>query len=111
MLIHGGPTATSTTSYSSLVQLMAARGWFVFQPNYRGSDNAGAAWAQATVPHITSAPARDCEEGLAQVVKTENIDRTRIGVTGWSEGGLMTSWLITHDTRWKSALSGAAVND
>jgi len=39
LLIHGGPTATSTTGYSGLVQLMAARGWFVFQPNYRGSDN------------------------------------------------------------------------
>ena len=32
-------------------------------------------------------------------------------MSGWSEGGLMTSWLITHDTRWKAAVSGAAVND
>jgi dipeptidyl aminopeptidase/acylaminoacyl peptidase len=111
MLIHGGPTATSTTQYNGLVQLMAARGWFVFQPNYRGSDNLGSKWAQATVPHITSAPARDCEEGLAAVLKRGDIDQSRIGVTGWSEGGLMTSWLITHDTRWKAALSGAAVND
>jgi dipeptidyl aminopeptidase/acylaminoacyl peptidase len=111
LLIHGGPTATSTTSYSSLAQLMAARGWFVFQPNYRGSDNLGSRWAQATVPHITSEPARDCEEGLAAVLKRGNIDTARIGVSGWSEGGLMTSWLITHDTRWKAAMSGAAVND
>jgi dipeptidyl aminopeptidase/acylaminoacyl peptidase len=111
LLIHGGPTATSTTSFSGLAQLMAARGWFVFQPNYRGSDNFGARWAQATVPHITSAPARDCEEGLAAVLKGGEIDESRIGVSGWSEGGLMTSWLITHDTRWKAAMSGAAVND
>jgi len=34
----------------------------------------------------------------------------RIGVSGWSGGGMMTSWLITHDTRWRAALSGAAVN-
>jgi len=111
MLIHGGPTATSTTAYNGLVQLMAARGWFVFQPNYRGSDNGGSRWAQATVPHITSEPARDCEEGLAAVLKRGDIDESRIGVSGWSEGGLMTSWLITHDTRWKAAMSGAAVND
>jgi dipeptidyl aminopeptidase/acylaminoacyl peptidase len=111
LLIHGGPTATSTTQYNGLVQLMAARGWFVFQPNYRGSDNLGSKWAQATVPHITSEPARDCEEGLAAVLKRDGIDTTRIGVSGWSEGGLMTSWLITHDTRWKAAMSGAAVND
>ncbi len=111
MLIHGGPTATSTLGFSGLVQLMAARGWFVFQPNYRGSDNLGAAFAQATIPHITSAPGQDCMDGLAAVLKLGVVDEKRIGVTGWSEGGLMTSWLITHDTRWKSAMSGAAVND
>ncbi len=111
MLIHGGPTATSTLGFSGLVQLMAARGWFVFQPNYRGSDNLGAAFAQATIPHITSAPGQDCMDGLAALLKLGIVDEKRIGVTGWSEGGLMTSWLITHDTRWKSAMSGAAVND
>ncbi|MGB8520444.1 MAG: prolyl oligopeptidase family serine peptidase, partial [Candidatus Tumulicola sp.] len=39
------------------------------------------------------------------------VDETNIGISGWSEGGLMTSWLIGHDTRWKAAVSGAAVND
>jgi dipeptidyl aminopeptidase/acylaminoacyl peptidase len=39
------------------------------------------------------------------------VDTSRIGVSGWSEGGLMTSWLIGHDHRWRAAVSGAAVND
>ena len=111
LLIHGGPTWTSTTAWSALAQLMAARGWLVFQPNYRGSDNLGGKFEQATVPHITSAPAQDVEDGLAAVLREGIVDETRIGVSGWSEGGLMTSWLITHDTRWKAAMSGAAVND
>ncbi|HET6894612.1 MAG TPA: hypothetical protein VFH72_04430, partial [Candidatus Baltobacteraceae bacterium] len=39
LLIHGGPTSASTTNWDELAQLMAARGWFVLRPNYRGSDN------------------------------------------------------------------------
>jgi dipeptidyl aminopeptidase/acylaminoacyl peptidase len=90
---------------------MAAHGWFVFQPNYRGSDNLGFQFARTTVPHITSVPGRDIESGLAKVLASAAIDTSRIGVSGWSEGGLMTSWLITQDHRWRAAVSGAAVND
>lgn len=111
LVIHGGPTSSSLQTFSELPQLLAARGFYVFEPNYRGSDNLGAAFAQATVPHITSVPGNDIEDGLAVVLKTFPIDPARIGVSGWSEGGLLTSWLITHDTRWKLAMSGAAVND
>jgi dipeptidyl aminopeptidase/acylaminoacyl peptidase len=111
VLIHGGPTATSTDAFSPLAQLMAARGWLVFQPNYRGSDNLGHRFAQATVPYITSSPARDVLAGVDAVERMGIVDRSRIGVSGWSEGGLLTSWLIGHDHRWRAAMSGAAVND
>jgi len=111
LYIHGGPTSASTTAYSGFVQVMAAHGWYVFQPNYRGSDNLGLAYARTTVPHITSVPGRDIEAGLAKVLASTPIDTSRIGVSGWSEGGLMTSWLITQDQRWRAAVSGAAVND
>jgi dipeptidyl aminopeptidase/acylaminoacyl peptidase len=111
VLIHGGPTATSLEAFSSLAQLMAAHGWLVFQPNYRGSDNLGRRFAMATVPHITSAPGRDVLDGVDAVQKLGIVDEARIGVSGWSEGGLLTSWLITQDHRWRAAMSGAAVND
>jgi len=111
VLIHGGPTATSTEGFNGLVQLMSARGWYVFQPNYRGSDNLGRRFAQATVPRITSAPAQDVLDGVDAVVKLGVVDTARIGVSGWSEGGLLTSWLIARDHRWRAAMSGAAVND
>jgi dipeptidyl aminopeptidase/acylaminoacyl peptidase len=111
VLIHGGPTATSYEAFSSLAQLMAAHGWLVFQPNYRGSDNLGRRFAMATVPHITSAPACDVLDGVDAVQRLGIVDAARIGVSGWSEGGLLTSWLITQDHRWRAAMSGAAVND
>ena len=47
LLIHGGPQASSKTGFSSLAQLMAAEGWLVFQPNYRGSDNLGNSYMAA----------------------------------------------------------------
>jgi dipeptidyl aminopeptidase/acylaminoacyl peptidase len=111
VVIHGGPTSTSTDGFSALPQLMSARGWLVFQPNYRGSDDLGHRFAQATVPRITSSPARDVLDGVDAVERMGIVDRTRIGVSGWSEGGLLTSWLIGHDHRWRAAFSGAAVND
>jgi dipeptidyl aminopeptidase/acylaminoacyl peptidase len=111
LYIHGGPTSASYTAFSSFPQVLAAHGWFVFEPNYRGSDNLGLAFARTTVPHIASVPGQDIEDGLTAVLASGSIDPSRIAVSGWSEGGLMTSWLIGHDTRWKAAVSGAAVND
>lgn len=111
LLIHGGPTAASLVTFSALADVFAAHGWIVFEPNYRGSDNLGLAFARTTVPHIASVPGDDIEDGLATVLRLGVADPARIGVSGWSEGGLMTSWLITHDTRWKAAVAGAAVND
>src|SRR5581483_2097789 len=79
LYIHGGPTAASTIAYSGFVQVMAAHGWYVFQPNYRGSDNLGLRYARTTVPHITSVPGRDIEAGLAKVLASAPIDTSRIG--------------------------------
>ncbi|HZZ66201.1 MAG TPA: S9 family peptidase [Candidatus Baltobacteraceae bacterium] len=111
LYIHGGPTSASTTSYSGFAQLLAAHGWLVFEPNYRGSDNLGLVFARTTVPRISSVPGRDIEAGVTRVIAQYGVDAKRVAVSGWSEGGLMTSWLITHDRRWRAAVSGAAVND
>jgi dipeptidyl aminopeptidase/acylaminoacyl peptidase len=48
--------------------------------------------------------------GIAALEKQGFIDESRIGVSGWSYGGYMTSWLIGHFHIWKTAVSGAAVN-
>lgn len=109
--IHGGPVSTSTQDFSGFTQVLAARGFIVLQPNYRGSDNLGDAYLQAIVGHVTSGPAADNLAGLAAVEKLGIVDESKIGVSGWSGGGLQTSWLIGHAHMWKAAVSGAAVND
>lgn len=112
LIIHGGPTETATpNTFSALAQLLAAHGYFVFQPNYRGSDNMGFAYAKAIVGDVDAGPGRDIVAGVRTLEATGEIDPSRIGVSGWSGGGLLTSWLIGHYDLWRAAVSGAAVND
>ena len=111
LLIHGGPTGASTTNWDELAQLMAARGWFVLRPNYRGSDNLGNAYEHAIYIDATHGPGLDILAGVAATEKSVPVDPKRICVSGWSYGGMMTSWLITQDHRWACAVSGAAVDD
>lgn len=111
LLIHGGPQASSTTGFDTLGQLIAAQGYLVFQPNYRGSDNLGNAYQRAIYRDAGDGPGRDVMAGVAAVEKKGIVDTDKIGVSGWSYGGYMTSWMIGHYHIWKAAVSGAAVND
>ncbi len=111
LLIHGGPTGASTTNFDDLAQLMAAHGWFVLRPNYRGSDNFGNAYQHAIYIDATRGPGEDVLAGVAAAERAVPIDPHRICVSGWSYGGMLTSWLVTQDHRWACAVSGAAVND
>jgi dipeptidyl aminopeptidase/acylaminoacyl peptidase len=109
--IHGGPIWASLLAFNELTQLLSADGFFVLQPNYRGSDDLGNAYERAIAPDAGAGPGRDVMAGIAAVEKLGVIDTSRIGVSGWSYGGYMTSWMITHYHIWKGAVSGAAVND
>ncbi len=111
LVIHGGPTGAATLAYGGLTQALAARGMLVFEPNYRGSDNGGNAYQRAIYMDAGDGPGRDVMAGLAAVEKLGVVDESRIALSGWSYGGFMTSWLMTHYHPWKAALSGAAVND
>ena len=111
LLIHGGPRGASLLSFSANAQLMAAQGWVVFQPNYRGSDNFGNDYARAIRSDAGDGPGRDVMAGLAAVKQRGFVDESRIGVSGWSYGGYMTTWMIGHYGGWKAAVAGAAVTD
>jgi dipeptidyl aminopeptidase/acylaminoacyl peptidase len=111
LLIHGGPQGASGTAWSSQRQEMAAHGFFVFSPNYRGSTNLGDAYQHAIANDTGDGPGKDVMAGLAQVEREFPIDTSRVGVSGWSYGGYMTSWLIGNYHVWKAAVSGASLDD
>lgn len=111
LVVHGGPNSASLTSFSSLNQLLAARGFVVFNPNYRGSDNLGEKYWHAIYNDAGAGPGRDVMAGIEAVRKIVRVDPKRIAVSGWSYGGYMTSWLEGHYHIWKTAVAGAAVNN
>ncbi|HEY3520313.1 MAG TPA: S9 family peptidase [Rhodanobacteraceae bacterium] len=111
LAIHGGPEASSDLGFSPLVQLLAAEGFVVFQPNYRGSTNLGDKYQHAIFRDTGDGPGKDVMAGLAAVEKLGIVDEKRIGVSGWSYGGYMTTWLTGHYDTWKAAVAGAALTD
>ena len=111
LYVHGGPQASSNSSFEFFAQALAANGWLVFEPNYRGSDNGGNAFERAIYMDAGAGPGRDVMAGVAEVEKAGNVDTSRMAVSGWSYGGYMTSWLMSHYHVWRTAISGAAVDN
>jgi dipeptidyl aminopeptidase/acylaminoacyl peptidase len=112
VFIHGGPTASSTEGFSAMSQLLAARGWIVLQPNYRGSDNLGNAFQRAIARDAAEGPGEDIVAAVDALVARGVVDSARVAVSGWSYGGFMTAWLIgRYPGRWRAAVAGAAPVD
>jgi dipeptidyl aminopeptidase/acylaminoacyl peptidase len=111
LVIHGGPASASVEQFARFPQILANEGYFVFEPNYRGSDNVGDEYKVAIVEDAGSGPGRDVMAGLEKLKSTGMIDAGKIGVSGWSYGGYMTVWLTGHYGGWKAAVAGAAVTD
>ncbi len=112
LVIHGGPEGASTINFSPLPQLLSAQGFFVFQPNYRGSINLGDTYQHAIFRNTGEGPGKDIIAGLEKVEELGLIDTNKIGISGWSYGGYMSSWLNGYyPDKWKAAVEGAALND
>ncbi|GAB3941964.1 S9 family peptidase [Spirosoma harenae] len=105
--IHGGPVSQDEYSFDLTRQLMAAGGYAVVAVNYRGSNGRGldftkaiyADWGNKEVLDILGATDYLIEKGIA--------DPDRLGIGGWSYGGILTNYTIATDTRFKAAASGA----
>ena len=111
LVIHGGPASASTTVFSPLPRLLAAAGFLVLEPNYRGSTNLGDAYEHAIYRDTGQGPGEDVMAGLAAVEKMGIVDQNRVAVSGWSYGGYMTTWLTGHSKIWKAAVAGTSLTD
>lgn len=112
LYIHGGPTASSLLGFNNLPQALAAKGWIVFEPNYRGSNNLGNAFQCAIAKDPSEGPGHDVITGVTALKSRAYVDNNQVVVSGWSYGGWMSSWLIgRYPEVWKAAVVGAAPVD
>lgn len=109
--IHGGPNLFSAVAFDPFYQLAAARGYVVLAPNYRGSTDFGNEFERAIFNDASAGPGTDVMAAIDAVRAMGIVDPDRIGVSGWSYGGQLTSWMIGHYSIFKAAVAGAAVND
>jgi dipeptidyl aminopeptidase/acylaminoacyl peptidase len=91
---------------------LSALGYFVLEPNPRGSYGQGEAFAAANRKDFGYGDLRDILAGVDTVIaKNPAIDPQRVGITGWSYGGFMTMFAVTQTQRFKAAVAGAGISD
>ena len=92
-------------------QLFAARGYVVLALNYRGSSGRGAAFTRSIFADWGNREVADLLAGIDEVVRKGIADPERLGIGGWSYGGILTDYVIASDPRFKAAMSGAGSAD
>lgn len=112
--IHGGPDGQDDHSllfdgYPLALErhLLAAQGYVVLAVNYRGSSGRGSAFQQSIIGDWGHKEVEDLLAGIDHVVASGIADASRLGIGGWSYGGLLTDYTIASDRRFKAAVSGA----
>ena len=114
--IHGGPAGAFAETFTGRfsiypVAAFASRGYAVLRPNPRGSSGYGKQFRFANVADWGGADYEDDMAGVDQVVSMGVADPDHLAVMGWSYGGFMTSWIVTHTNRFKAAVVGAGVTN
>jgi dipeptidyl aminopeptidase/acylaminoacyl peptidase len=108
---HGGPTGASLNNFSGTIQVLAANGFAVLQPNFRGSTGKGLAFAQANKNTWGKGDYEDCMTGVDAMIANGIADSDRLGAFGWSYGGYMTFWILTQTDRFKAVSPGAGLSN
>lgn len=109
--LHGGPYGQDSFAFtpsSNEVQLFAANGYAVVQVNFRGSRGRGKAFGRGIFADWGNRDVADALAAVDHVVQMGVADPQRLGVGGWSYGGMLTNFITVSDARFKVAISGAA---
>lgn len=109
--IHGGPHTLYAWSPSWEFQVLAGAGMSVAYANPRGSEGYGRDFNEGNIGDWGDGPMRDVLGLLEGFVADGLADPNRLGVTGGSYGGYLTSWIVGHDQRFKAAMTARSVND
>jgi len=107
LYVHGGPNSQDQHELDIESQLFAARGYAVLNVNYRGSAGRDAAFQTAIYADWGHSEVVDLLAGVDAAVAKGIADPARLGIGGWSYGGISTNYTIATDPRFKAAVSGA----
>jgi dipeptidyl aminopeptidase/acylaminoacyl peptidase len=109
---HGGPEARDHLTFDLYAQYFAARGYAVFQPNFRGSDGFGRSFAESGHGQWGGDMQTDIDAGIARLVATDVVDPARICIVGASYGGYaaLAGATLTPDL-YRCAVSIAGISD
>ena len=105
--IHGGPNGQDQHAFSFEREFFAANGYAVIAVNYRGSAGRGAEYQKAIYADWGNKEVKDLLAAVDHMVATGVADPNRLGIGGWSYGGILTNYTIASDPRFKAATSGA----
>jgi dipeptidyl aminopeptidase/acylaminoacyl peptidase len=109
--IHGGPVGQDGFEFDFTWQILAAQGYVVIAPNYRGSSGRGKEFTRAIHADWGNLEVQDVIAAVDHVVAEGIADPERLGIGGWSYGGITTNYTIASDGRFKAAVSGASVSN
>jgi dipeptidyl aminopeptidase/acylaminoacyl peptidase len=111
---HGGPQASDKFGFGFweyYPQVLAAKGYAVLQPNYRGSTGYGDAFLRDMVGHYYQNAHLDVMAGVDELIRQGIADPNVMVKMGWSGGGHMTDKIITFTDRFKAASAGAGATN
>ena len=107
--IHGGPVAQYDFAFNFEAQLFAANGYVVVMTNPRGSSGYGQDFSHAIWADWGVRDFEDVMAGVDYAIEQGYADPDRLGVGGWSYGGILTNYVITKSDRFKGAITGASM--
>ena len=109
--VHGGPVSQDAFAFDATSQVLAAAGYLVVNPNYRGSSGRGRAFARAIYADWGNLEIQDIHAVVDKLVDEDLSDPERMGIGGWSYGGMNTNFAIASDNRFAAAVSGSAISN
>lgn len=107
--IHGGPVAQDEYGFDLTRQMLSAAGYMVVGVNYRGSSGRGWDYSKTISSDWGNKEVIDIQGAVDYAVAKGWSDKDKLGIVGWSYGGILTNYLIASDNRFKAASSGAGV--
>ena len=107
--IHGGPPGHFANRFRPDFHIFAGLGYASLGPNIRGSDSYGDDLLTALMGDVGGGEYDDLMSGVDYLIDERHVDPERLGLRGWSWGGILGSWVIVQTERFKAASLGAMV--